>query len=115
MLPPDAPAREAILRLHLRNRPLAGIDMPAIVRRTDDFSGADIAHLCDTAAELALEASVLSGQVHPIGMADLEAALRQVAPSTGPWLQTARNVAMFANSGGEYDDLLAYLRAKKLA
>ena len=115
VLPPDPPAREAILRLHLRNRPLAGIDVPSIVRRTGDFSGADLAHLCDTAAELALEASMRSGQVRPIGMPDMEAALRQVAPSTGPWLQTARNVAMFANSGGEYDDLLAYLKAKKLA
>jgi hypothetical protein len=52
--------------------------------------------------------------VRPIDMSDVDAALRQLAPSTGPWLQTARNVAMFANSSGEYDDLLAYLRAKKL-
>jgi AAA+ superfamily predicted ATPase len=115
VLPPDAPAREAILRYHLRRRPLAGIDIAAIARRTDDFSGADLAHLCDTAAELALEASVRSGRVRPIDMSDVQAALRQVGPSTGPWLQTARNVAMFANSGGEYDDLLAYLKAKKLA
>ena len=27
---------------------------------------------------------------------------------------TARNYAMFANEGGAYDDLLAYLRAQKL-
>jgi AAA+ superfamily predicted ATPase len=114
VLPPDQPAREAILHYHLRQRPLAGIDIAAIARRTEDFSGADLAHLCDSAAELALEASVRSGQVRPIDMSDVDTALRQLAPSTGPWLQTARNVAMFANSGGEYDDLLAYLKAKKL-
>jgi SpoVK/Ycf46/Vps4 family AAA+-type ATPase len=115
VLPPDAAARAAILRYHLRHRPLAGIDVPVLVRRTDDFSGADLAHLCDTAAELALQDSMRSGQVRPIGMADMGAALRQVGPSTGPWLQTARNVAMFANTSGEYDELLAYLKAKKLA
>jgi AAA+ superfamily predicted ATPase len=114
VLPPDRTAREAILRFHLQQRPLAGIDVAAIAQRTADFSGADLAHLCDTAAELALESSVRTGQVRPIDMSDVDAALRQLAPSTGPWLQTARNVAMFANSGGEYDDLLAYLKAKKL-
>jgi hypothetical protein len=30
-------------------------------------------------------------------------------------LQTARNVAEFANADGSYDDLLTYLRARKLA
>jgi SpoVK/Ycf46/Vps4 family AAA+-type ATPase len=114
VLPPDAPAREAILRYHLRGRPLAGVDLGGIVRRTGDFSGADLAHLCDTAAELALQSSVRTGRVRPIDMSDVDAALRQITPSIGPWLQTARNVAMFANSGGEYDDLLAYLKAKKL-
>jgi AAA+ superfamily predicted ATPase len=114
VLPPDAPAREAILRYHLRERPLVGIDVAALVKRTEDFSGADLAHLVDSAAELALADSVRSGQVRPIGMPDFAVALKQVAPSTGPWLQTARNVAQFANSGGEYDDLLAYLKSRKL-
>src|SRR5205823_14887773 len=51
VLPPDPGAREAILRYHLRERPLAGIDLRALVRRTEDFSGADLAHLVDSAAE----------------------------------------------------------------
>jgi AAA+ superfamily predicted ATPase len=114
VLPPDPPAREAILRYHLRDRPLAGIEVRMLVRRTEDFSGADLAHLVDSAAENALVDSVRSGQVRPIGMDDFGAALKQVGPSTGPWLQTARNVAQFANSGGEYDDLLAYLKSRKL-
>ncbi len=115
VLPPDPPAREAILHYHLRDRPLAGIDLRGLVRRTEDFSGADLAHLADSAAEIALADSVRSGQARPIGMADFDAALTQVGPSIGPWLQTARNVAQFANSGGEYDDLLAYLKSRKLA
>jgi hypothetical protein len=50
-----------------------------------------------------------------IGMGDLEEALKEVKPSTGPWFAAARNVAMFANEGGVYDDLLAYLKKHRLA
>jgi hypothetical protein len=50
----------------------------------------------------------------PIGQRDLEQALKAVRPSTGPWLSSARNVAMFANENGAYDDLLAYLKTRKL-
>jgi AAA+ superfamily predicted ATPase len=114
VLPPDPAAREAILRYHLRRRPLAGIDLPVLVRRTEDFSGADLAHLVDSAAELAMVDSVRSGQVRPIGMDDFGQARKQVGPSTGPWLQTARNVVQFANAGGEYDELLAYLKSRKM-
>jgi hypothetical protein len=49
-----------------------------------------------------------------IEMADLEAAVRDVRPSVGAWLETARNVAQFANEDGAYDDLLAYLRKRRL-
>jgi hypothetical protein len=50
-----------------------------------------------------------------IGMADFLAALPEVRPSTRPWFESARNVAMFANEGGTYDELLRYLRHHKLA
>jgi hypothetical protein len=49
-----------------------------------------------------------------IGQADLVAAVAGVTPSIGPWFDAARNVALFANEGGAYDDLVAYLRKRKL-
>jgi hypothetical protein len=49
-----------------------------------------------------------------IEMRDIEAALTEVRPSIGPWLESARNVAMFANEAGAYDDLLDYLKKRKL-
>ncbi len=115
VLPPDASARDAVLRHHLQDRPLEGIDLGKLVKATDGFSGADLAHLCDTAAEHALLASSRSGTVRMIGMADFSRALKEIRPSTGPWFQEARNVALFANESGEYDELLAYLRKNKLA
>ncbi|MGH3794721.1 MAG: AAA family ATPase [Pseudonocardiaceae bacterium] len=113
VLPPDPAARDAILRYHLRDRPLADLDLPAVVRATTDFSGADLAHLCESATERALAESITTGSVRPVTMSDLQAALREVRPSTGPWFATARNVATFANSDGSYDDLVNYLKARK--
>jgi AAA+ superfamily predicted ATPase len=114
VLPPDAPAREGVFRLHLRDRPVAGIDLSKLASQTDGYSGADIAHICESAAEIALMDSVRLGSPRMIGNADLEAAIAQVKPSLGAWFDTARNVALFANEGGAYDDLAAYLRKRKL-
>ncbi|MGW6539769.1 AAA family ATPase [Streptomyces sp. NPDC055051] len=113
VLPPDAPAREAILRYHLRDRPIEAVDLGKLVKVTEDFSGADLAHLCETAAEAALLDSARSGSVRLITTKDLLAAAKQLRPSTEPWFASARNVAMFANEGGLYDDLLAYLKRKR--
>lgn len=112
--PPDQPARVAILKYHLRGRPIEGIDIAVLAARSEHFSGADLAHLCDTAAEQALMDSVRTGQARPIGMVDFEGAFQEVKPSTGPWLQDARNVVMFANSAGKYDDLVDYLKRRKM-
>jgi AAA+ superfamily predicted ATPase len=114
VLPPDGPAREGVFRYHLRERPVAGIDLARLSRLTDGYSGADIAHVCETAAEQALLDSVRRGEPRLIGQADLEAAVGEVRPSLGTWFDTARNVALFANEGGAYDDLVAYLRKRRL-
>ncbi|HMG61935.1 MAG TPA: tetratricopeptide repeat protein [Streptosporangiaceae bacterium] len=114
VLPPDAPAREAVFRFHLRDRPVAGIDLARLAAMTDGYSAADIAHACESAAELALLDSARSGKVRMIGPPDLVAAIGEITPSIGPWFESARNVALFANEGGAYDDLAAYLKKRKL-
>ncbi|MFI1655319.1 AAA family ATPase [Streptomyces sp. NPDC020472] len=113
VLPPDAAAREAILRYHLRERPIEAVDLGRLVKATEDFSGADLAHVCETAAEAALLDSARTGSVRLITTKDLLGAARQIKPSTEPWFAAARNVAMFANEGGLYDDLLAHLKRKR--
>ena len=114
VLPPDAPAREAVFRFHLRDRPVAGIDLTRLAAVTDGYSAADIAHACESAAELALLDSARSGKVRMIGPPDLVQAIGEIMPSIGPWFESARNVALFANEGGAYDDLAAYLKKRKL-
>jgi SpoVK/Ycf46/Vps4 family AAA+-type ATPase len=113
VLPPDEAARDAIIRYHLKHRPIAGVDPGKLAKLTDGYSGADLAYICESAAERALLDSARTGNVRMIGQEDLEVAVRDVRPSIGPWLDTARNVAEFANEGGAYDDLLTYLRRKR--
>ena len=114
VLPPDQPARQAILEFHLRGRPLApGLDVPALARRTDGYSGADLAHLVEAAAERAMMDSMERGEVRPIDATDFKEVLGEVRPSVGAWFQQARQHALFANEGGMYDDLLDYIRSHR--
>ena len=114
VLPPDPPAREAIFRHHLAHRPVEGIDLKRLAKATEGFSGADIAHVCETASERALMDGVRTGSVRMIGMKDLEAALREVRPSTTPWFDSARNVVQFANQDGTYDELREWMRKHRM-
>jgi SpoVK/Ycf46/Vps4 family AAA+-type ATPase len=114
VLPPDSAAREAILKLHLRDRPVEGIDMRWLAAQTEGYSGADVAHTCESAAEHALEDSLDRGITRPIQMGDFKRALKEVRPSVRPWFDTAKNYALFANEGGVYDELLDYLRSNRL-
>ncbi|WPF83076.1 ATP-binding protein [Sanguibacter sp. 4.1] len=113
VLPPDEPARDAILRMHLERRPVAGIDVAELVRSTAGFSGADLEHLVASAAEQAMMLSIRSGEVQPITMTELRHVLGEVRPSTGAWLASAKNVVAFANTDGRYDDLAEHLAERK--
>ncbi len=114
VLPPDGAAREAVFRYHLRERPVAGVNLARLAKLTDGYSGADIAHICETASERALLDSIRRGEARMIGQPDLEASVAEVKPSLGAWFDTARNVALFANEGGVYDDLANYLKKRRL-
>ena len=91
VLPPDEAAREAIFRSDLAERPIAGIDLARLARATGGYSGADIAHVCETAAEKALIESARDGEVRLIEMRHVDAALAEVRPSLAGWFEAARN------------------------
>jgi SpoVK/Ycf46/Vps4 family AAA+-type ATPase len=113
VLPPDLQAREAIIRSVLAGRPLAeDLDLAGLAARTDRYSAADLAQLCESAAVAALEASLVSNSSRPIAMADFTRGLHEIRPSTPPWFELARDYARFAAEPGSYDDLVSYLRAR---
>ena len=113
VLPPDLQAREAIIRAVLDGRPLADdLDLAALAARTDKYSAADLAQLCESAAAAALEASMVSNSSRPIALADFTRGLHEIRPSTPPWFELARDYARFAAEPGSYDDLVSYLRGR---
>lgn len=112
--PPDAAARCEILRLHLRQRPLAAdLDLQALTQATRGYSGADLQALVERAMEKPLREALRSGTVRPATQADMQAALTETRPTTAEWFSTARNYATFGNISGLYDDLLPYLKNDK--
>jgi transitional endoplasmic reticulum ATPase len=109
--PPGRTARAAILGILLAGRPTAGdIDPGVLAARTSGFSGADLENLVDTAADRAIAASLEAGAEVPIDQRHLSAALDELKPTTIEWLTTARNYARYANEGGQYDEVLDFLR-----
>lgn len=114
VLPPDAEARQEIAKMVLANRPTSNVDTSWIAKETENFSGADVTYVIECASEFALNDSIRSNTVRPIDMGDIKKALKQVNPSTRAWFESAKNHAIFANEGGAYDDLILYLKQKKM-
>lgn len=113
VLPPDPPAREAILRFHLRGRPTDVDNLRPVVQATDGFSGADLRLVCEEAAQETLAEAVRTGNPRPIGGPELLRAAQGLRPSTTPWIEMAQNFATYSNSSGEYDELVTYLQARR--
>jgi len=111
--PPDGPARQVILRLLLKDLPVAAdLDLADLAQRTEGWSGADLKGVVDQASEQVLEKILSSGDDSlVIGQARLQAVIAANKPTTREWLESARNVVSFANESGIYDELAAYLRA----
>jgi len=86
MMMPDEEGREAIVKVHLRGKPLAeGLDVKDLARKTEGFSGADMAAIVHKAALMAVRRAVKkSGEKEPdqrdvlIGLADMEKAVQEV-------------------------------------
>lgn len=109
--PPDRPAREAILRLELKNRPVSSnIDIGYVADRLSGHSGADLSGVIERATDAAIDASMAEGRDVPITQDMLVAASREVSSSVLDWLTTARNYATYSNEGGRYNEILAFLQ-----
>ena len=113
ILPPDAEARESIIRYHLRDRPYGPVDFGQLARASEGMSGADLRLVCEEAAELALGEAIRTGTVQPITTEQLRSAVVSTRPSTESWLESARNHVRYANTAGEYDELAVYLRQRR--
>lgn len=108
--PPDAGARAEILGILCRGKPMRDLDLAAIAKATDGFSGADLQAVVDLAIEAKLQAAIRSGGVQPVTQKDLLQAAKSHRATTKEWFATARNYALYANQGGLYDEVLKHLK-----
>ncbi|WP_018663701.1 ATP-dependent zinc metalloprotease FtsH [Heyndrickxia acidiproducens] len=96
---PDVNGREAVLRVHARNKPLdSTVDLKAIAHRTPGFSGADLENLLNEAALIAARASKKK-----IDMSDIDEATDRViagpAKKSRVISEKERNIVAYHESG----------------
>jgi len=81
--PPDASARAAILRVHLRSRPVLReeINWGKIKEQTEGYSGRDLELIATNAARKALQDAQEAADLQPITQTHLEAAISETESS----------------------------------
>jgi len=108
--PPDRTARAAILRLLMRGKPQDDVDLDAIAKKADGFSGADLKAIVEMTVEGKLREALQVGSPQPIRQRDLSRTVSAQRATTREWFATAKNYALYSNQGGVYDDILKYLK-----
>ncbi|GKV66695.1 MULTISPECIES: ATP-dependent zinc metalloprotease FtsH [unclassified Sporosarcina] len=96
---PDVKGREAVLKVHARNKPLDDtVDMKALAQRTPGFSGADLENLLNEAALVAARRDKTK-----IDMSDIDEATDRViagpAKTTRVISKKERNIVAFHEAG----------------
>lgn len=124
---PDPDARRFLFKLYTKGSPLdADVDIDELVALTEDYSGADIAEICDRAKEEPLEQYIATGEVVKIKQADLKKAIKAVACmvdkaeiarfekyagiKSGGQRETIENIAESAGEGFDFDARLNLLK-----
>lgn len=83
--PPDKEERKEILKIHFRDKPLASsVDIDKFARKTEGFSGADIANLAKESATRAMRKSIDTGGMRKITEKDIDEVLQRMNPSITP-------------------------------
>ncbi|MCL2654532.1 MAG: hypothetical protein FWD65_02370 [Coriobacteriia bacterium] len=113
--PPDLDAREVIFRLKLRGRPIEELDYRVLAEKSPFFSGADIEHVVELAADQVLEEIMRTGdQDMRISQRTLLEVLSAERPSILGWLKTIKDYVRYANQTGFYNEVEEYLHQNKL-
>jgi len=78
---PDEKARLFLFERHLEDAPLdSDVNLGLLVSITNNYSGADIAEVCDRAKEEPLDRYIVTGEIAKIRQTDLLKAIKAVAP-----------------------------------
>ena len=85
--PPDPAARAAVLRIHLRDRPVLTdeIDWETIKQQTEGYSSSDLEIIASKAARSALKQARTDDEIVPITQKHLETAIEETTSSLEAW------------------------------
>jgi transitional endoplasmic reticulum ATPase len=88
--PPDEQARTAILRVHLRNRPVLTeeIDWDYVAAETDGYAASDMELIATNAARQALQETRERDEIQRIEQSHIEAAIAETESSLTGWQQS---------------------------
>ncbi len=111
--PPDVSARQRILELKLEGVPTQGLNLAALAKSMNLYSGADIDGLIDLAKESVLSEIINGGDERPLTQNDLQSALTRMQASTLDWLNVARNLVRYGGSDTSYGELEKFLKTTK--
>ena len=91
--PPTAAERGAILEILMKDKPFEGVDLAALVHRTEGFSCSDLKRVVQSAVESRLREALESRSPQPVTGPDILGALHTVQASVPDWLAEARQKA----------------------
>jgi transitional endoplasmic reticulum ATPase len=79
---PDHPARQRIIELNLKGKPIAAdVQPPELAELMDGYSGADIVHICRRACDIPFIEAVKTGIERDITVADFLTVMQTIKPS----------------------------------
>lgn len=110
--PPDLEARIAIFEIMLEGIPQKDLDVPKLAKLTNEYSGADIRSVVETASDAVVSQIMKTGKEVPLTQKDLTRAVKKTRATTLEWLEQASNYASYSNQSGLYDDLADYLKTR---
>jgi transitional endoplasmic reticulum ATPase len=103
---PDSKARKKIFEIHTKNMPLADdVNLDELVKKTDNYTGADIENICREAAMVALRDNM---KVSEIKKQDFDTALEKIAPSVSKEVSEAYRKMMVKKKAEPTDKELGY-------
>jgi len=110
--PPDLVARESILKLHMKGRPVEEIDYNLLAQSTDGYSGADLKGLCESATDLPLKEYFKTKKQRKITTQDFDKAKKKMNSIVTPWLKKAEAVIRQKGLQESFKPMMNYIEEK---
>lgn len=108
--PPDEVARQQIIRLLAKDKPIAKLDEVHLSKLTTGFSGADLRWVFDRAAELALADALHAGKTVPITMDLLQDISSKHTPTTSAWLDGVKQHTPTTQQDALYNEVRKFMQ-----